>query len=115
MSGLLTFLPSSFILYISKTTLALLAHQGGLWSSWSTLVHPGPPGPHFFEKLEKFGSGRIKLDQEDHGDHDPPWWTRSVQDLGGPPSNILLMFLIPCLLHTSLSMKSSVAPESFMA
>src|SRR5438270_7046048 len=93
MSGLLTFLPSSFILYISKTTLALLAHQGGLWSSWCPLVHPGPPGPHFFEKLEKVGSGQIKLDQEDHGDHDPPWWTRSVQDLRGPPSDILRMLV----------------------
>src|SRR5438270_7297733 len=75
-------------------TLALLVHHGGLWSSWCTLVHPGPPGPHLLEKLEKVGSGRIKLDQEDHGDHDPLWWTRSVQDLRGPPSNILLMFLV---------------------
>ena len=27
----------------------------------------------------------------DHRDHDPPWWTRSVQDHLGPRSNISLM------------------------
>jgi len=27
----------------------------------------------------------------DHGDHDPPWWTRSIQDLLGPHSDISLM------------------------
>ena len=27
----------------------------------------------------------------DHGDHDPPWWTRSVQDHLGPHSNIFLI------------------------
>jgi len=27
----------------------------------------------------------------DHGDHDPPWWTRSVQDHLGPRSDISLM------------------------
>ena len=27
----------------------------------------------------------------DHGDHDPPWWTRSVQDHLGPRSDIFLM------------------------
>jgi len=31
------------------------------------------------------------VDQVDHGDHDPPWWTRSVQDHCGPPYNIFLM------------------------
>ena len=31
------------------------------------------------------------MDQVDHGDHDPPWWTRSVQDHLGPRSHILLM------------------------
>ena len=27
----------------------------------------------------------------DHGDHNPPWWTRSIQDHLGPPSDIFLM------------------------
>ena len=27
----------------------------------------------------------------DHGDHNPPWWTRSVQDHLGPPFDIFLM------------------------
>jgi len=27
----------------------------------------------------------------DQGDHDPPWWTRSVQDHRGPRSDIFLM------------------------
>ena len=27
----------------------------------------------------------------DHGDHNPPWWTRSVQDHLGPYSAIFLM------------------------
>ena len=27
----------------------------------------------------------------DHGDHDPPWWTRSVQDHLGSRSDISLM------------------------
>ena len=31
------------------------------------------------------------MDQVDHGDHDPPWWTRSVQDHCGPPYDIFLM------------------------
>jgi len=31
------------------------------------------------------------VDQVDHGDHDPPWWTRSVQDHRGPRSDISLM------------------------
>jgi len=31
------------------------------------------------------------VDQVDHGDHDPPWWTSSVQDHLGPRSDISLM------------------------
>jgi len=31
------------------------------------------------------------VDQVDHGDHDPPWWTRSVQDPRGPRFDISLM------------------------
>jgi len=31
------------------------------------------------------------VDQVDHGDHDPPWWTRSVQDHRGPLYDIFLM------------------------
>jgi len=31
------------------------------------------------------------VDQVDHGDHDPPWWTRSVQDHLGPRFDISLM------------------------
>jgi len=31
------------------------------------------------------------VDQEDHADHDPAWWTRSVQDHLGPRSDIILM------------------------
>jgi len=30
------------------------------------------------------------VDQVDHGDHHPPWWTRSVQDHLGPHSDISL-------------------------
>jgi len=33
------------------------------------------------------------VDQEDQGDHNPPWWTRSVQDHREPHSNIFLMYL----------------------
>jgi len=32
------------------------------------------------------------VDKVDHGDHDPPWWTWSVQDHRGPPYDIFLMF-----------------------
>jgi len=32
------------------------------------------------------------VDQVNHGDHDPPWWTRSVQDHLGACSDISLMF-----------------------
>ena len=35
------------------------------------------------------------MDQVDYGDHNPPWWTRSVQDHCGPHSNIFLMLLLP--------------------
>jgi len=40
------------------------------------------------------------VDQVDHGDHNPPWWSRSVQDHRGPRSNIFLMMrnLGRCLL-----------------
>jgi len=31
------------------------------------------------------------VDQVDHEDHDPPWWTRSVQDHREPPYDIFLM------------------------
>ena len=31
------------------------------------------------------------MDQADHGDHNPPGWTRSVQDHLGPRSDIFLM------------------------
>jgi len=31
------------------------------------------------------------MDQVDHGDHEPPWWTRSVQDHLGPRFDIFLM------------------------
>ena len=31
------------------------------------------------------------MDQVDHGDHNPPWCTRSVQDHLGPRSDIFLM------------------------
>ena len=37
----------------------------------------------------------------DHGDHDPPWWTRSVQDHLGPSSDISLMLMV--LLEDILS------------
>ena len=32
------------------------------------------------------------MDQGDHGDHNSPWWTRSVQDHRGPHSDICLMY-----------------------
>jgi len=31
------------------------------------------------------------VNQVDLGDHNPPWWTRSVQDHCGPRSDIFLM------------------------
>jgi len=43
------------------------------------------------------------VDQVDHGDHDPPWWTRSVQDHRGPPYDIFLMLLIVTCIHSGLS------------
>jgi len=43
--------------------------------------------------LKKCGSERIGVDQADHGDHDPSWWTRRVLDLLGPLPDILLMLL----------------------
>jgi len=33
----------------------------------------------------------IGVDQVEHGDHNPPWWTRSIQDHLGPCSDIFLM------------------------
>ena len=55
----------------------LLVHQGGfwsLWSTWSTPIHSDPP---FFKFYRKCGPGWISVDQEDQGDHNPPWWTRT--------------------------------------
>ena len=34
----------------------------------------------------------------EHGDQDPPWWTRSVQDHLGPRSDISRMTLIVLLI-----------------
>ena len=33
------------------------------------------------------------MDQVYHGDHNPPWWTKSVQDQLGPRSDMFLMLL----------------------
>ena len=55
----------------------LLVHQGGSWSLWSTWSTPTRSDPHFWTFYRKCGSGWIRVDQEDQGDHDPPWWTRS--------------------------------------
>jgi len=48
--------------------------QGGPERSWST---PSRSDPHFWKFYGKCGSGWIRVDQEDQGDHNPPWWTRS--------------------------------------
>jgi len=55
----------------------LLVHQGGLWSPWSTRSTPIHSDPHFFKFYGKCGPGWIMVDQEDQGDHNPPWWTRT--------------------------------------
>jgi len=76
-----------------------VVHQGGFWSpwsSWSTLIHLDP---HFRLNFQKCGAERIRVDQVDHGDHDPPWWTRSVQDHLGPRSDISLMDLARLSIH----------------
>ena len=55
----------------------LLVHQEGLWSrwsTWSTLIHSAP---HFLKFYRKCGPGRIRVDQEDQGDHNSPLWTRT--------------------------------------
>ena len=44
---------------------------------------------------KKCESVRIRVDQVDHGDHDPSWWTRRVQDHLGPRSDISLMQSAP--------------------
>jgi len=62
---------------------------------WSTvgLNAPGPPrgvvvprstwsrpirsDPHILKIYRKCGPGWIRVDKEDQGDHNPPWWTRS--------------------------------------
>jgi len=61
--------------------------HGGPERSWSTKGGCGPHGPtgplrsiliHTFLKFYgKCGPGWIKVDQEDQGDNNPPWWTRS--------------------------------------
>jgi len=64
--------------------------QGGPERSWSTKGDRGPCGPpgplrsaliqtfgKFTENVDQGGSGWIRVDQEDQGDHNPPWWTRS--------------------------------------
>jgi len=48
-----------------------------LWSPWSTWSTPIRTDPHFSKFYRKCGSGWIRVDQEDQGDHNPPWWTRS--------------------------------------
>jgi len=55
------------------------------------LVHPDPPWSTFSVKFQKCGSEWIGVDQVDHGDHNPSWWTRSVQEHVGPRSDIFLM------------------------
>jgi len=56
------------------------------------LVHPDPPWSPFWVKFrKKCGSEWIGVEQVDHGDHNPPWWTRSVQNHLGPHSDIFLM------------------------
>jgi len=55
----------------------LLVHQGGSWSPWSTRSTPIRSDPHFWKFYRKCGSVWIRVDQEDPGDHKPPWWTRS--------------------------------------
>jgi len=47
------------------------------------------------------------VDQVDHGDHDPPWWTRSVQDHFGPRYDISLMHIL------ALPLLSYLAPTSY--
>jgi len=55
----------------------LLVHQGGLgspWSTWSTPIHSDP---HFWKFYWKCGPGWIRVDQENQGNDNPPWWTRT--------------------------------------
>jgi len=49
----------------------LLVYQGGLWSPWSTWSTPIRSDPHFWKFYRKCGSGWIRVDQEDQGDHNP--------------------------------------------
>ena len=64
--------------------------QGGPECSWSTkggCGPRGPPGPlwsilihsdpHFLKFYRKCGPGWTWVDQEDHGDHNHPRWTRT--------------------------------------
>jgi len=50
--------------------------KGGSWSPWSTWSTPIRSDPHFWKFYRKCGSGWIRVDQKNHGDHNPPWWTR---------------------------------------
>jgi len=55
----------------------LLVHQEGLWFPWSTWSTPIHSDPHFLKFYRKCGLGWIRVDQEDQGDHNPPWWART--------------------------------------
>ena len=51
--------------------------KGGLWSPWSTWSTLIYSDPHFLKFYGKCEPGWIRVDQEDQGDHNPPWWTRT--------------------------------------
>ncbi|PUU83077.1 hypothetical protein B9Z19DRAFT_965542, partial [Tuber borchii] len=52
---------------------------------WCALVHGRTPR---LREVDQGGSARTR---EDHGDQNPPWWFRSIQDHPGPRKNIFLM------------------------
>jgi len=55
----------------------LVVHQGGLWSPWSTWSTSLSSDPNLLKFYRKCGPGWIRVDHEDQGDHNPPWWTRT--------------------------------------
>jgi len=77
--------------------------QGGPECSWSTKGGRGPrgpPGPLRSPLIHTFSDSTENVDQEDQGDHNPPWWTWSG-------FYILLMSCITRVDYSFLQKKNS--------
>jgi len=75
-----------------------------LWSPWSTRSTPIYSDPHSLKFCRKCGPGWIRVDLEDQGDHNPPWWTRTS-------FYILLMLCVGTSPSPSATLSYAVLPR----